>query len=99
MNGMELRLNRMWLSALFVLCSCALTGCVAASKYNSMLAQQQALESSLRAEIGADQVEIQQLENGIRARMSSDLLYRDGSVELTQPSPHATHHVAPQIAF
>ena len=66
------------LSALSVLCG----GCVMQSKYNSMLQQQQALESSLHTEINADQVKIEQLENGIRVRMSDALLYRSGSVEL-----------------
>jgi chemotaxis protein MotB len=98
MKEMELRLDRTWVRALLVLGACTLGGCVSASKYNSMLAQQQALESALHAEIGADQVEIQQLENGIRVRMSSDLLYREGSIELTPAGVKALDKVAPQLA-
>ena len=37
--------------------STQLAGCVMASTYNSMLAQQQAIESALRSEIASDQVE------------------------------------------
>ena len=59
-----------------------LSGCVMKSRYNTMLQQQQALESSLRVEINADQVKIEQLENGIRVRVANELLYRSGSVEL-----------------
>jgi chemotaxis protein MotB len=74
-----------------------LGGCVSAGQYNSMLAQQQALEASLRTEISGDQVEIQQLENGIRVRMSSALLYREGSTELTPQGRAALDKVAPQL--
>ena len=55
-----------------------LGGCVFQSTYNNMLQQQQALEASLRAEISADQVQIEQLKDGIRVRMSGDLLYPRG---------------------
>ncbi|HEV7733872.1 MAG TPA: hypothetical protein VGR62_17010 [Candidatus Binatia bacterium] len=61
-----------------------LGGCVMQSTYNSMLAQQQAIEASLQSEIAADQVKIQQLENGIRVTMSEDLLYPSGGVELSR---------------
>jgi outer membrane murein-binding lipoprotein Lpp len=70
-----------------------LSGCVTQSHYDTMLSQQQAIEAaqrqhmaalqaSLQSEINADQVKIEQLENGIRVRMSSDLLYPSGSVAL-----------------
>jgi len=73
---------------------CTLSGCVTQSRYNTMLSQQQAIEASLRqqmamlpaslqAEINADQVKIQQLENGIRVSMSSDLLYPSGAVAIS----------------
>jgi len=75
-----------------------LGGCVMASTYNNMLAQQQAIEAALRDEIAADQVEIRQLQNGIRVRMSSDLLYSSGSVELTSQGRAALDKVAPQLA-
>jgi chemotaxis protein MotB len=98
MGEMKLGTNRAWLHALVIAAAWTLGGCVSASRYNSMLAQQHALESSLRAEIGADQVEIQQLENGIRVRMSSDLLYQEGSIELTPAGRNALDKVAPQLA-
>jgi chemotaxis protein MotB len=63
-------------------CAVILIGCVPASKYNNMVKQRDALEASLRSEISADQVKIEQLENGIRVRMSDGLLYRSGSTEL-----------------
>lgn len=81
-----------------VLALLPLSGCVSAGTYNSMLQQQQAIEAALRSEIASDQVEIQQLENGIRVRMSSDLLYRSGSVELSEPGRAALDKVAPQLA-
>jgi chemotaxis protein MotB len=71
-------ITRVGISSVAVL----LAGCVMQSKYNSMLQQQESLEASLRAEINADQVKIEQLENGIRVRMSDALLYRSGGVEL-----------------
>jgi chemotaxis protein MotB len=73
-------------------------GCVFQSTYNDMLQQQQAIEASLRAEIDADQVEIQQLKNGIQVRMASDLLYGEGAVGLTERGRAALSKVAPQLA-
>ncbi len=74
-----------------------LGGCVFQSTYNNMLQQQQAIEASLRSEIAADQVKIEQLENGIRVRMSSDLLFREGGVELSPAGRAALDKVAPQL--
>ena len=74
-----------------------LGGCVFQSTYNNMLQQQQAIESALRSEIAADQVTIEQLEDGIRVRMSSDLLFREGGVELSQPGRAALDKVVPQL--
>ncbi len=74
-----------------------LGGCVMQSTYNSMLAQQQAIESSLRSEIAADQVKIQQLENGIRVTMSEDLLYPSGGVELSREGRAALDKVVPAL--
>ena len=68
------------------------------STYNSMLKQQQAIESSLRSEISADQVQIEELKDGIRVRMSSALLYREGAVELNPKGRAALDKVAPQFA-
>jgi chemotaxis protein MotB len=82
-----------------VLASAALLeGCVMQSTYNSMLQQQQAIESSLRAEISADQVQIEELKDGIRVRMSSALLYGEGGVDLTAKGRAALDKVAPQFA-
>lgn len=84
-----------------LLTTCAvllLSGCVTKSKYNTMLQQQQTLENSLRTEIAADQVKIEQLENGIRVRMANELLYRSGAVELHPSGRAALDKVAPQLA-
>lgn len=75
-----------------------LAGCVFQSTYNNMLQQQQAIESALRSEIAADQVQIEQLKDGIKVSMSSDLLYREGSVELSPGGRAALEKVAPQLA-
>jgi chemotaxis protein MotB len=72
-------------------------GCVFQSTYNNMLQQQQAIEASLRSEISADQVEIEQLKDGIRVRMSNDLMFREGGVELSQPGQAALNKVVPQL--
>jgi len=85
-------------AAFAVLTGMLTTGCVTQSTYNNMLAQQQALEASLRQEIAADQVKIEQLTNGIRVRLSSDLLYRSGAVELTPPGRAALDKVASSLA-
>src|SRR5262245_63148105 len=85
------------LAASAVLAATSLGGCVMAGTYNNMLQQQQAIEAALRSEIASDQVEIQQLENGIRVRMSSDLLYSSGSIELTPQGMAALNKVAPQL--
>ncbi len=74
------------------------TGCVMQSTYNNMLQQQQSLEAALRSEIAADQVKIDQLENGIRVRMSNDLLYGSGSVALHEKGRAALDKVAGQLA-
>jgi chemotaxis protein MotB len=75
-----------------------LAGCVFQSTYNNMLQQQQAIEASLRAEISADQVEIEQLKDGIKVSMASALLYREGAVELSPSGRAALEKVAPQLA-
>ena len=75
-----------------------LGGCVFESTYNSMLQQQESIEAALRSEINADQVEIEQLKNGIRVRMSSDLLFREGGVELSEAGRSALNRIAPQLA-
>ncbi|MBX3027654.1 OmpA family protein [bacterium] len=74
-----------------------LAGCVFQSTYNNMLQQQEAIESALRSEIAADQVKIDQLENGIRVRMSNDLLFREGGVELSEAGARALDKVVPQL--
>ena len=74
-----------------------LGGCVFQSTYNNMLQQQQAIESALRSEISADQVEITQLQNGIQVRMSSDLLFREGGVDLAPGGRAALDKVVPQL--
>src|SRR5262249_40155667 len=68
------------------------------STYNTMLAQQQSIEGALRSEIAAQQVEIEQLQNGIKVNMSGALLYREGVVELTPAGIAALDKVAPQFA-
>ena len=68
------------------------------STYNNMLAQQQSIESALRSEIAADQVEIQQLKDGIHVDLSSALLYGEGAVDLTTNGIAALNKVAPALA-
>lgn len=75
-----------------------LAGCVMKSTYNTMLAQQKSIESSLQREINADQVEIEELKDGIAVHMSAGLLYREGSVELSRDGMAALDKVAPQFA-
>ena len=95
---MDRRPHRPGWPALALLAALPLSGCVSMGQYNSMLAQQQALEASLRQEIAADQVQIRQDQDGIRVRMSSDLLYSEGSVELAPSGIAALDKVAPQLA-
>ena len=76
----------------------ALAGCVMQSTYNSMLAQQQSIEVALRSEIADDQVEIEQLKDGIHVNMSSALLYGEGVVDLSRQGIAALNKVAPQLA-
>lgn len=75
-----------------------LGGCVLQSTYNAMLAQQQSLEAALQSEIAAQQVEIEQLKNGIRVRMADALLYGEGQVALSEKGLEALDAVAPQFA-
>jgi len=86
-----------------------LSGCVTQSRYDTMLSQQQAIEAaqrqqmatlqaSVQTEIDADQVKIEQLENGIRVRMSSDLLYPSGSVVLSHQGRAALTKVSGQLS-
>jgi len=90
--------TRALVTAGFLMLLAAASGCVSAGKYQSMLREQEAIESALRNEIAADQVEIEELKNGIRVRMSSDLLYGSGSVELTPEGRAALDKVAPHLA-
>ena len=76
----------------------SLIACVTTQKYNSMLQQQKTLEASLQSEVNADQVKIEQLEDGIRVRMSGELLYRSGSVNLSPSGEKTLSKVAPQLA-
>jgi chemotaxis protein MotB len=95
-------MRRGWIRAISPACLLAaaalLGGCVMQSTYNSMLQQQQAIESSLRSEISADQVQIEELKDGIHVRMSGALLYREGAVELAPRGRAALDKVAPQFA-
>jgi len=75
-----------------------LSGCVFQSTYSNMMEQQGAIEASLQKEINADQVQIEQLKDGIRVRMSADLLYREGAVGLSHSGQAALDKVAPQLA-
>jgi chemotaxis protein MotB len=72
--------------------------CVMKSTYNKMLVQQQSIETALRSEVAADQVQIEQLKDGIRVNMSGALLYREGAVELSPAGIAALNKVAPQFA-
>jgi chemotaxis protein MotB len=94
---MRYSIHRVLLATSAVAATTLLGGCVFQSTYNNMLQQQQAIESALRSEIAADQVTIEQLENGIRVRMSSDLLFREGGVELSQQGRAALDKVVPQL--
>jgi chemotaxis protein MotB len=76
----------------------SLGGCVTQGSYNKMLAQQQAIEASLQSEIVADQVKIEQLENGIRVTMSNDLLFNPGSAELHPNGRAALEKIVAQLA-
>jgi chemotaxis protein MotB len=67
------------------------------STYNTMLQQQQSIEAALRSEINADQVEIEQLKDGIRVRVSGDMLYRSGSVYLSEAGVTALNRVVPTL--
>jgi chemotaxis protein MotB len=92
--------TRIWsTSPLCLLVVAALySGCVTQPTYNKMLQQQQAIENSLRGEISADQVQIEELKDGIRVRMSSELLYREGAVELSAQGRAALGKVVSQFA-
>jgi len=74
------------------------SGCVMQSTYNNMLAQQQAIEAALRQEINADQVEIQELKNGIKVNLADALLYHEGGVELSAGGTRALDKVAATLA-
>jgi len=93
-SARRLRASVIWpLGAVLVL-----GGCVMKSTYNKMLAQQQSIEASLRSEIAANQVEIEQLKDGIKVNMSGALLYGEGAFELTPKGIAALNKVAPQFA-
>jgi len=84
--------------ACIIAAALVLGGCVMKSTYNQMLAQQQSIEAALRSEVAADQVQIEQLKDGIRVNMSGALLYREGAVELSPQGIAALNKVAPQFA-
>ena len=101
--------TRQWMMGGAAAVVLVLSGCVTQSRYNTMLSQQQAIEAaqrqqmatlqaSLQSEIDADQVKIEQLENGIRVRMSSDLLYPSGSVMLSHQGRAALTKVSGQLS-
>lgn len=74
------------------------SGCVMQSTYNNMLAQQQAIEAALRQEISADQVEIQELKNGIKVNLSDGLLYHEGGIQLSPGGMRALDKVAATLS-
>ena len=83
MNGDWIEIVRSG-SAVVVLAA-ATSGCVMASSYNSMLQQQQAIETALRSEIASDQVYITQVTLSLLVLLSSALLSSSGSTELSPP--------------
>jgi chemotaxis protein MotB len=86
-----------WLLVATVVAGFSLGGCVTQGTYNNMLQQQQAIEAALSSEIIAQQVKIEELENGIRVSMSNDLLFASGSAELHPKGREALDKVAPQL--
>jgi len=75
-----------------------LSACSARQRHEGMAEQRDALAASLRPEIKMDQVKVDDLGNGIRVRITDELLYVPGSVEIDAKGRTALGKVVSQLA-
>src|SRR5512139_3082414 len=85
---------RLWLFS----AGLALSGCAVTSRHNQLIRQRDAFVVAFQAEIHRDQIKIEAGEDGICVRMSDDLLYIPGSVELDSRGQAVLSKVAHQLA-
>ena len=77
-----------------------LMGCVPMSQYNqteSQLQTYEELNQRLQAEIQADQVEIQQLQNRLKVTVVNEILFAEGGWELDQKGRQTLNKIAPAL--
>ena len=83
------------------LCSFVLMlGCVPQSQYNQAVNQMQTYEElnqRLQAEINADQVQIQQLQNRLKVTVVNEILFGEGGWELNQKGRETLNKIAPAL--
>jgi len=78
-----------------------LTGCVSQQTYQSevnLTQSYQMLSQQLQAELNADQVQIQQLQNRLKVTMVNELLFPEGGWQLSRQGEQTLSKIAPTLA-
>jgi len=75
-------------------------GCVPMTQYNQVVDQEQtyqALDQRLQAEVNADQVEIQQLQDRLKVTVLNEILFPEGGWELNQKGRETLNKMVPVL--
>jgi chemotaxis protein MotB len=75
-----------------------LSGCVSQSKYNALDHEYQQLQQSMGAEVGAQQMQITQLQNAIKVSVNGELLFPSGGWQMSAQAQQTIAKMAAILA-
>lgn len=87
-------------SAIALAAAALLSACVSATPYNELVPKTptyQKLDAQLKAEVAADQVQIEQLQNLVRLTLANGMLFPEGGRELNEPGKAMLTKLAPGL--
>jgi chemotaxis protein MotB len=98
-QGGTMKISRHYRHVLAALMPIALlTGCVSAQKYDALDAQYQQLNTTMSAEIAANQVHISRLQGAIKVTVNSELLFPSGGWQMPPAAQQTIARIAPILA-
>jgi len=81
-----------------MLAAALLAGCVSEKKYDALDQQYQQLNSSMSAEVAADQVRITRLQGAVKVTINSELLFPSGGWQMPAAAQQTIAKMAPILA-